>query len=132
MYSWSRKMNMVCPYNHKNSKRLRERPRRTAENWRTQEETWAQSKNGTFLRQAAWPLTALFLLGWLLSTLLLLRRLLGLLSGRPSNRGRALRLRLGTIMQSLDLGNSLVEGLALSGGNLELKGGGLTGTIGTL
>jgi hypothetical protein len=35
-------------------------------------------------------------------------------------------------MQSLDLGNSLVEGLALSGGNLELKGGGLTGTIGTL
>lgn len=35
-------------------------------------------------------------------------------------------------MQSLDLGNGLVEGLTLSGGNLELKSGGLTGTVGTL
>lgn len=35
-------------------------------------------------------------------------------------------------MQSLHLGNGLVEGLALSGGNLDLEGGGLTGTVGTL
>lgn len=35
-------------------------------------------------------------------------------------------------MQSLDLGNSLVEGLALSSGDLKLKGRGLTGAVGTL
>lgn len=35
-------------------------------------------------------------------------------------------------MESLDLGDGLVEGLALSGGNLELKRGGLAGTVGTL
>lgn len=35
-------------------------------------------------------------------------------------------------MHSLDLRNSLVEGLALGGGNLELKRGGLTGTVGSL
>lgn len=35
-------------------------------------------------------------------------------------------------MESLDPGNGLVEGLALSGGNLKLKGGRLAGTVGTL
>jgi hypothetical protein len=35
-------------------------------------------------------------------------------------------------MQSLDLGDSLVEGLTLSLGNLELEGGGLARTVGTL
>jgi hypothetical protein len=35
-------------------------------------------------------------------------------------------------MQSLDLGDGLVEGLALGSGDLELKLTGLAGTIGTL
>jgi hypothetical protein len=35
-------------------------------------------------------------------------------------------------MQSLDLGDGLVEGLTLSSGDLELKGAGLAGTIATL
>jgi hypothetical protein len=35
-------------------------------------------------------------------------------------------------MQSLNLGDSLVEGLALGSGDLELKRAGLAGTIGTL
>lgn len=37
-------------------------------------------------------------------------------------------------MQSLvvDLGNGLIEGLALSFSDLELEGGGLAGTVGTL
>ena len=125
-------MNMVCPYKHKDSKRLRERPGRTSKNQRKQVETWVQSKNGTFLRQTAWPLAALLLLSWLLRTLLLLDRLLRLLSSLPSSRGRALRLRLGTTMQSLDLRDGLVEGLTLGSGNLELKSGRLAGTVGTL
>jgi hypothetical protein len=32
----------------------------------------------------------------------------------------------------VDLGNGLVEGLALSLGDLELESGGLAGTVGTL
>ena len=35
-------------------------------------------------------------------------------------------------MQSLALGNSLVEGLALGGGDLDLESTGLAGTVGTL
>ena len=87
-----------------------------------------KSLNHTFLRQATRPFIAL-LLGWLLRTLLL--SLISPLNGL-SGRGRALRLRLGTTMQSLDPRDSLVESLALGSGNLELELARLAGTVGTL
>ena len=85
-----------------------------------------------FLGKPHGPSLVLLLFDWLLGTLLLLERLFSLWNGPHSNRSGALRFRLGSVMHLLDLRNSLVEGLALSGGNLELKRGGLTRTVGTL
>lgn len=61
-------------------------------------------------------------------------RLRGLLGRLLSTSSRVLGLLgLGSAMQSLStLGCGLIEGLALSFGNLQLKSGGLAGTVGTL
>lgn len=97
----------------------------------------AQLENSTLPRQTTRPLLALLLL--LLSALLLLAvrsRLGSLFLSRLSCRLRLglLGLRLAAAMQSreVDLGNVLVEGLALGFGDLELEGSGLARAIGTL
>lgn len=97
----------------------------------------AQLENSTLPRQTTRPFLALLLL--LLSALLLLAvrsRLGSLFLSRLSCRLRLglLGLRLAAAMQSreVDLGNVLVEGLALGFGDLELEGSGLARAIGTL
>ena len=96
----------------------------------------AQLENSTLPRQTTRPLLALLLL---LSALLLLAsrsRLGSLFLSRLSCRLRLglLGLRLAAAMQSreVNLGNVLVEGLALGFGDLELEGSGLARAIGTL
>ena len=80
---------------------------------------------------------------WSFIALLLLSRLGDLLPrgglfcfrccSRTGSRCRDLGLRLATTMQSLvGLSNGLIEGLALSLGNRELKSSRLTGTVGSL
>lgn len=97
----------------------------------------AQLKNITLPRQTTRPLLDLLLVCCALLLLLGVRSRLGSLflsRLRCRLRLRLLRLRLAAAMQSreVDLGDVLVEGLTLSLGNLELKGSGLAGTIGTL
>ena len=90
------------------------------------EECGLQSENGALLGQSTRTFIALLLHCWLGS-------LLSLLLSRLRNRRRGFGLRLATIMQSLvGLGDSLVEGLTLDLGDLQLKGSGLAGAIGTL
>jgi hypothetical protein len=92
-----------------------------------------QLQNSTLLGQATWSsFTVPFLCCFPVALLLLLGRPLRLLSSCTGSGGRGLGLRLGTAMQSVDLGNGFVEGLALSLSNLELESGRLARTVGTL
>ena len=90
--------------------------------------------DGTLLGQTAWASFVVLILCSLLITLLLLGGLLRGLSlcSFTGIGGRSLGLRLGAAMQSVDLGNGLVERLALSLSDLELESARLAGTVGTL